>query len=147
MLSDMLFDKYTNNISESKGLLGAGAVGRDGVLQRFMKRNDWIVVRVDAATEEHIRQKNGLCAVAKAGEPGELLWRVWDPEKIPGYYKDQASTQKKTIRDVKEKGDYWFRSGDLLRCTSDGFWYFIDRLGDTFRWRSENVSTMVSATF
>ena len=53
----------------------------------------------------------------------------------------QAETEKKILRDVFEKGDVWFRTGDLMRKDEDGYFYFVDRIGDTFRWKGENVST------
>ena len=51
------------------------------------------------------------------------------------------ATERKILRDVFQKGDRWYRSGDLLRCDEDGYFYFVDRIGDTYRWKSENVST------
>ena len=56
-------------------------------------------------------------------------------------YTDAAATERKILRDVFQKGDRWYRSGDLLRCDADGYYYFVDRIGDTYRWKSENVST------
>ena len=53
----------------------------------------------------------------------------------------QAETDKKILRDVFEKGDVWFRTGDLMRKDENGYFYFVDRIGDTFRWKGENVST------
>merc|ERR1712113_762305 len=52
------------------------------------------------------------------------------------------ATEKKLLRDVFKKGDKYFRSGDLLRKDEKGYFYFVDRIGDTFRWKGENVSTM-----
>jgi AMP-binding enzyme len=63
-----------------------------------------------------------------------------------GYYGNSGATQKKIIQDVLEKGDSYFRTGDIIRAQHDGFrryTYFEDRIGDTFRWKGENVSTMV----
>lgn len=57
------------------------------------------------------------------------------------YWGNNQATQKKFERDVFAKGDLYYRTGDALRRTSDGRWFFQDRLGDTFRWKSENVST------
>ena len=56
-------------------------------------------------------------------------------------YLNKEATEKKILRDVVKKGDKYFRSGDLLKVDGDGFFYFVDRLGDTFRWKGENVAT------
>jgi hypothetical protein len=81
-----------------------------------------------------------------------LLFAV-DPEgstdpgrAFQGYYGNKDATRKKIARDVLAKGDYFFRTGDVIRCKYDGlrrFTFFEDRIGDTFRWKGENVSTMV----
>jgi fatty-acyl-CoA synthase len=67
-----------------------------------------------------------------------------DPSK-PGArfegYATKVETDKKVLHDVFEKGDSWFRTGDLMRKDADGYFYFVDRVGDTFRWKGENVST------
>ena len=62
-------------------------------------------------------------------------------EAFAGYWNNPEATAKKFIQDVFRKGDLAYRSGDALRRTTDGHWYFMDRLGDTFRWKGENVST------
>lgn len=62
-------------------------------------------------------------------------------QAFAGYHNNPEATNKKIMRDVLAKGDTYFRTGDLLRRDADGHWYFADRLGDTFRWKSENVST------
>jgi acyl-CoA synthetase (AMP-forming)/AMP-acid ligase II len=65
-----------------------------------------------------------------------------DPDQgTPQYFNNKSATVNRRIKDVFRKGDLWFRSGDLLRLDKQGRLYFIDRLGDTFRWHSENVST------
>jgi fatty-acyl-CoA synthase len=56
-------------------------------------------------------------------------------------YNKAADTQKKILHDVFEKGDSWFRTGDLMRRADKGYFYFVDRIGDTFRWKGENVAT------
>jgi len=56
-------------------------------------------------------------------------------------YTDDAATDKKIVRDVFSKGDRYYRSGDLMRYDEDDFFYFVDRIGDTYRWKGENVST------
>jgi acyl-CoA synthetase (AMP-forming)/AMP-acid ligase II len=63
-----------------------------------------------------------------------------------GYYGNPAASQKKIVRDVVKKGDVYFRTGDVLLTKQDGwrrYTFFEDRIGDTFRWKGENVSTMV----
>lgn len=63
-----------------------------------------------------------------------------------GYINNESAGEKRKIRDLFKKGDLWFRSGDMQRQDPDGRVYFVDRLGDTFRWKSENVSTVRSTT-
>merc|ERR1711862_493808 len=64
-----------------------------------------------------------------------------EQSSFEGYTNKEAS-EKKMIRDAFKKNDLWFRSGDLLRRDDAGYFYFVDRIGDTFRWKGENVSTM-----
>jgi len=77
------------------------------------------------------------------GEAGELLGLVNQADATRNFagYTDVAATRRKLVRDVLRRGDCWFRTGDLLRTDADGFVYFVDRLGDTFRYKGENVST------
>jgi acyl-CoA synthetase (AMP-forming)/AMP-acid ligase II len=74
-------------------------------------------------------------------EGGEILVGVPGEEAFAGYYNNPSATKKKFERDVFKKGDLYYRSGDALRRDDDGRWFFLDRLGDTYRWKSENVST------
>lgn len=62
-------------------------------------------------------------------------------QAFAGYYGNKEGTEKKILRDVFKKGDHYFRTGDLLRVSSEGYYYFADRMGDTFRWKGENVGT------
>ena len=67
-----------------------------------------------------------------------------DPSNVGGRfdgYTSQAETEKKILRNVFAKGDAWFATGDLMRKDDQGYFYFVDRLGDTFRWKGENVAT------
>ncbi len=98
------------------------------------------LARWDGANAELSRDSNGFCIRAKAGEPGLLLGKIEGKNEFVGYA-DPKATQQKVLTDVFEKGDAWFDSGDLLR--RDRLWHlhFVDRLGDTFRWKGENVST------
>ncbi len=101
------------------------------------------LAKFDPETELPVRDARGRCIACKAGEVGELLGRI-DPDRVisrfDGYVSDEA-TQAKILRDVEKKGDAFFRSGDLMRKDFWGFYYFVDRIGDTFRWKGENVAT------
>jgi acyl-CoA synthetase (AMP-forming)/AMP-acid ligase II len=76
-------------------------------------------------------------------EPGLLLGRIDTPQPLARFdgYDEAEATEAKILRDVFEPGDAWFNSGDLLRRDEDGDFWFVDRVGDTFRWKGENVST------
>ena len=100
-------------------------------------------VKHDIEKEVPVRDASGMCVLCERGETGELLGLIdnSDPSKKFRGYTDEEATAKKIIRDVKVKGDMYFRTGDLLRWDADGYIYFVDRIGDTFRWKGENVST------
>mmetsp|Transcript_24587 Transcript_24587/g.31269 ORF Transcript_24587/g.31269 Transcript_24587/m.31269 type:complete len:555 (-) Transcript_24587:46-1710(-) len=101
------------------------------------------LVKFDVEKEEPFRTKEGFCIPCQPGEPGELLGFIdtKDPTRAFDGYTDKKATSKKVLQDVFTKGDSWFRSGDLLRQDDSGYYYFVDRIGDTFRWKGENVST------
>lgn len=131
-----------------EGQLGIGAVAKYGsfaswVLFSFHHR----LVKMDPENEtEFYRDPNsGFCIPPGVNEPGEMLTIISNPSKIKesfqGYYGNNKATEEKIARDVFKKGDMYFRTGDLLRQDKDNLVYFVDRLGDTFRWKSENVST------
>ncbi|MDD9941796.1 MAG: long-chain-acyl-CoA synthetase [Myxococcales bacterium] len=112
----------------------AGPVGSVGKLSRL-----GALVRWDERAEDFVRGPEGFMVRCKPGEAGILLGRIG---RIPfDGYRDEAATQKKILRDVFAKGDQWFNTGDLLRIDSKKYLYFVDRLGDTYRWKGENVST------
>ena len=76
------------------------------------------------------------------GEIGEALGRIGeDPAARFEGYSEAVETEKKILRDVFKAGDAWMRTGDLMRRDADGFYKFVDRIGDTFRWKGENVAT------
>ena len=87
---------------------------------------------------------DGLCIACARGEVGEAIGRIGTADEGGGRfegYTDHAETDKKILRDVFAKGDAWFRTGDLMRLDEQGFFHFVDRVGDTFRWKGENVAT------
>ncbi|MET0294296.1 MAG: long-chain-acyl-CoA synthetase, partial [Phenylobacterium sp.] len=117
-----------------------GAIGR---APKWIKRRfNWRLIRFDVASEQPVRGANGLCVECGPGEIGECVGQIGDDTRsdFAGYV-DKAASEKKVLHDVFEKGDAWFATGDLMRQDSDGYVYFVDRIGDTFRWRGENVST------
>lgn len=101
------------------------------------------IFKFDTATEELIRDSKGRCVECAAGESGEFLMRIESVGGIRNYqgYTDEKASSKKVTHNVVKQGDEWFRSGDLLRKDEEGFVYFVDRIGDTFRWKGENVAT------
>jgi fatty-acyl-CoA synthase len=120
----------------------AGAVGRIPPL--LAHRFPAAIVRVDAEAGRPVRDEQGLCIACARGEVGEAIGRIGTADQGGGRfegYTDLAETEKKILRDVFAEGDAWFRTGDLMLLDEQGFFHFIDRLGDTFRWKGENVAT------
>lgn len=112
----------------------------------FWEKTNLRLVKYDQETGEHIRDANGFLQLAGVNEPGEALGMLMQyPGVMAGRFEGYTSTEateKKILRNVFAEGDAWWSSGDLLRCDEDGYCWFVDRIGDTFRWKSENVSTM-----
>lgn len=129
-------------VNYSKGHYRANAVGYHGFIFRQIFRNTIVPVEINTETGDICRSATTGFAKRKSyNEGGEILVKVPDESIFPGYWKSPTATAKRFARDVFQKGDVYYRSGDALRRTDDGRWHFIDRLGDTFRWKSENVST------
>ncbi|MGE5695677.1 MAG: long-chain-acyl-CoA synthetase FadD6 [Candidatus Sericytochromatia bacterium] len=97
-------------------------------------------VEYDHETGDPVRDENGRVKKVKNGEPGLLLSKVSNFQPFDGYT-DKEATEKKLVRDAFKKGDVWFNTGDLMRSQGFGHAAFSDRLGDTFRWKGENVAT------
>ena len=121
-----------------------GQVGAIGRIPWYARKYFNVeLIRLDPETFEPLRGPDGFCQRTAVNEPGEALGRI-DPHdsryRFDGYG-SRDETQKKLLRDVFEKGDVYFRTGDLMRRDRHGYYYFVDRVGDTFRWMAENVST------
>ena len=120
-----------------------GAIGR---IPAFLAhRSPTALVRFDVEAGELIRNAEGFCIRCKPNEAGEAIGKIIDGaggfgSRFEGYTSG-AESEKKVLRNVFEHGDAWFRTGDLLRKDEQGYFYFVDRIGDTFRWKGENVST------
>jgi fatty-acyl-CoA synthase len=102
-------------------------------------------VRFDSESQQPIRDEQGFCIECQADEPGEVIGKIIKHASKPGQrfegYASELETDRKILHDVFKKGDLWFRTGDLMRKDKNGYFFFIDRVGDTFRWKGENVST------
>ncbi len=97
-------------------------------------------VEYDENTGEPVRDEQGRVRRVKKGEPGLLLSKVSNYQPFDGYT-DKKESEKKLVRDAFKEGDVWFNTGDLMRAQGLGHAAFTDRLGDTFRWKGENVAT------
>jgi acyl-CoA synthetase (AMP-forming)/AMP-acid ligase II len=119
---------------------GAGKVGFAGPIRRFME-TDTFIVRVDESTGEPWRHPvTGFCQRVKLGEPGEAIGRVKSRALLTEYLNNEKATNEKIMHDVFVKGDMWQKMGDLVVMEPSGWVRFHDRMGDTFRWKGENVS-------
>jgi fatty-acyl-CoA synthase len=119
-----------------------GAIGRIPPL--LAHRFPAAIVSFDPATGRPARGDDGLCIACARGEIGEAIGRIGRAGEAGGAfegYTDPRETESKILRDVFAPGDAWFRTGDLMRLDEEGFFYFADRIGDTFRWKGENVAT------
>jgi len=118
-----------------------GAVGR---IPWFAKKAYERIhfVRFDYDSEMPVRGEDGFCIECETDEVGEVIGHISD-EPGEGFegYGDRKADEKKILRNVFEEGDMFFRTGDLMRMDKNGYVYFIDRIGDTFRWKGENVAT------
>lgn len=120
-----------------------GAVGR--IPSYLAHRFPAALVKFDIDKGEPVRDELGFCVRCASNEVGEAVGQLLkDPANIGGRfegYTNQEASEKKILRGVFQPGDAWFRTGDLMRRDQRGFFYFVDRIGDTFRWKGENVAT------
>ncbi|MDH2347368.1 long-chain-acyl-CoA synthetase [Bradyrhizobium sp. SSUT77] len=119
-----------------------GAIGR--IPPVLAHRFPASIVKVDVDSGNPLRSDAGLCVACATGETGEAVGRIGGAGRggapFEGYT-DPAETAKKILRNVFAEGDAWFRTGDLMLRDEQGYLHFIDRVGDTFRWKGENVAT------
>ncbi|ACL58261.1 long-chain-acyl-CoA synthetase [Methylobacterium nodulans] len=121
-----------------------GRVGAVGRVPPFLAHSSpAAIVRHDPDTGAPARGADGFCLRCPPGEAGELIGRLRSEvgsQRFEGYT-SAAASDAKLLRDVFKPGDAWFRTGDLMRIDRQGFYFFVDRAGDTFRWKGENVAT------
>jgi len=120
-----------------------GAIGR---IPAFLaNRLPVALLRFDVEKSEPSRNAEGFCERCAANEIGEAvgLMPATGEERAGRFegYADQEASNRKVLRNVFKAGDAWYRTGDLMRREERGFYYFVDRVGETYRWKGENVST------
>ena len=120
-----------------------GAIGRSPsyLAHRFSPT----LVQFEVEQSQPVRNDHGFCVRCAPDEIGEAIDKVVDDassvgSRFEGYTSKEAS-EKRILRNVFKPGDVWVRTGDLMRKDEGGFFYFVDRIGDTFRWKGENVAT------
>jgi fatty-acyl-CoA synthase len=123
-----------------------GEVGAIGRIPPFLAgRLPVALLRFDIELGEPLRNADGLCEPCATDEVGEAVGLVPDNTAQRGGrfegYADAEATNRKVLRGVFKPGDAWYRTGDLMRRDARGFYYFVDRVGETYRWKGENVST------
>ncbi|KAG7333582.1 hypothetical protein KOW79_003717 [Hemibagrus wyckioides] len=116
-----------------------GAVGKTNFIQKKMTPH--ALIQYDPELEAPVRDSRGRCVPVPTGETGLLVCKITEITPFSGYAGNPEDTEKRKLHDVFEDGDVYLNSGDLLRTDHQGFMYFQDRVGDTFRWKGENVAT------
>lgn len=117
-----------------------GSVGR----VPYPDQTNLRVMRWDGDNGDWVRDEDGRPVEARAGEVGELIAEALDGNGVAGFfegYTSEPETERKLARNLFRPRDRWVRSGDLVRFDEEDYFYFVDRIGDTYRWKSENVST------
>jgi fatty-acyl-CoA synthase len=133
-----MYGATEGNISLMNRSGRVGSVGRAYPFQHHLLA----LARYDVERAELRRGPDGFLVRCGVDEPGELLGRVSKHATMTyDGYADPQATEAKLVRHAFRRGDAYFRSGDILRRDADGYYYFVDRIGDTFRWKGENVAT------
>lgn len=125
-----------------------GAAEGVGVFTNFLNINysvgtsvtPFAMVEYDTENDAPVRDGRGFMKKVGKGKAGLLIMEISEKTPFAGY-SDKKKTQEKIFRDVFKKGDMWFNTGDMLKNMGFGHAQFADRLGDTFRWKGENVAT------
>ena len=128
----------------NRGEFSRNAIGIRGSLWYWNNGKNEVRAKINPDTEDIVRGDDGWVIEAGTGEPGEVLHRIEPSMKVAafkGYFKNEEASEKRWMQNVFEPNDLFFRSGDVMRVDAEGRVFFVDRLGDTFRWKSENVST------
>jgi len=126
------------NVSLMNRLGRPGSIGRAAPFTHAQLK----LVRYDVETQQPVRDDDGFLVECRAGEAGELISEIStkSPMSFDGYV-NRADNESKILRDCFNAGDVYLRTGDILRRDRASYYYFVDRIGDTFRWKGENVAT------
>lgn len=116
-------------------------VGHHGLIRRIQFHSTYVPVEIDSDGNIARDPKTNFAIRKPYSEGGEMIVKIDSEAAFAGYHKNPGATAKMFVRDVFKKGDLYYRTGDALRRDEEGRWFFLDRLGDTFRWKGENVST------
>ena len=100
----------------------------------------YAIVEFDKESNAPVKDAKGWCKKVKKGEVGLLIGKITRRSPFDGYT-DPEKNQSVIMKDVFKSGDAFFNTGDLVRDIGFRHAQFVDRLGDTFRWKGENVST------
>ncbi|XP_070583634.1 long-chain fatty acid transport protein 2-like isoform X2 [Erythrolamprus reginae] len=119
-----------------------GKVGAVGKSNFFIKKLfNFTFIQYDVDADQPVRDEKGFCIPVPAGQTGLMVVKISNTLPFEGYAGDYGNTERKILRNVLKDGDSYFNTGDLLMEDHEGFIYFHDRVGDTFRWKGENVAT------
>ncbi|XP_066540802.1 long-chain fatty acid transport protein 2-like isoform X1 [Hoplias malabaricus] len=120
----------------------AGKIGATGRVNALLKlAMPFALIKYNTENEEPVRDSRGFCVEVPTGETGLMVSKITKQTPFRGYANSPEQTEKKKLRNVFVKGDIYYNSGDLMKIDEHGFVYFQDRIGDTFRWKGENVAT------
>ncbi|HWQ74311.1 MAG TPA: long-chain-acyl-CoA synthetase [Syntrophomonas sp.] len=120
------------NLNEIPGMCGS---------LDMLGRRQGEIIKYDLDKDEIVRDNNGYAIKCEIGETGLLICEINAMNVFAGYVNNPQATEEKIMHNVLREGDCYFDSGDLVCLAEDDYFSFVDRLGDTFRWKSENVST------
>ena len=149
-----LWDCFRNRFSVDRICEIYGASEGNGMFMNLLNKDQTIgmtnvelaLLKYDVAEDKLETDENGSYIEVAEHEPGLALVKI-GPNAVYNGYTDKKASEEKVIKDVFEEGDRWFNTGDLIKSMDVGFslgrkhYQFVDRVGDTFRWKSENVST------
>ena len=149
-----LWDDFRNRFKVERIVEIYGASEGNAMMMNILNKDKTIgmanariaLIEYDVAQDEIIEDENGKYIEIKDDRAGLLINEI-GPNAVFNGYTDAQASEKKILRNVFEEGDAWFNTGDLIKTVDVGFalgkthYQFVDRIGDTFRWRSENVST------